>query len=173
MISARAAGMVLIVVGFGAAVAAGLWLASQVSGQSLNVGSAMLRAGLAFIPVALLVGGGIYLYTRRAEPAVMEKSSMEQQRHLVDILKARGQMPISELARVMDTSPDTVKGLLQQMIELQVFSGYIHWKEEMIYSADAGRLRGLNQCSVCGAPIRLAASGATACQTCGSEYFIT
>jgi hypothetical protein len=91
----------------------------------------------------------------------------------VDILKARGHRSIDELAQDMDTSPDTVEDLLHQLTGLQVFSGYIHWKEAMIYWTEAAKLRSLSQCSICGTPIRLTSSGATPCQTCGTEYFIT
>jgi hypothetical protein len=52
----RLIGLILTVVGLGIALIAGLWLASQVSAEALTTGGAVLGAGLAFIPVAALVG---------------------------------------------------------------------------------------------------------------------
>ncbi len=64
MNSGRLVGIILIVVGFGVAVIAGLWLASQVTGGQLQSGGALVGGGIAFIPVALLTGFGIYMYVQ-------------------------------------------------------------------------------------------------------------
>jgi len=171
MNSGRLVGIILIVVGFGIAVIAGLWLASQVS-SGLQSGGAIVGAGLAFIPVALLVGFGIYLYVQGGKEAETE-SEMQKQRQLLDIVKSRGQVAVSDLALEMKTNVDTVKSMVHQLVGLQVFSGYINWDKGILYSSDASNLRDLQKCKNCGGEIKLAGKGVVVCPFCGTEYFLT
>ncbi len=172
MNSGRLVGVILIVVGFGIAVIAGLWLASQVSGGQVQSGGALIGAGLAFIPVALLVGFGIYLYVQGGKEAESE-SEMQKQRQLLDIVKSRGQVAVSDLALEMKTNVDTVKSMVHQLVGLQVFSGYINWDKGILYSSDASNLRDLQKCKNCGGEIKLAGKGVVVCPFCGTEYFLT
>jgi len=172
MNSGRLFGIILIVVGFGIAVIAGLWLASQVSGGQLQSGGALVGAGLAFIPVALLVGFGIYMYVQGGKEAESE-SEMQKQRQLLDIVKSRGQVAVSDLALEMKTNVDTVKSMVHQLVGLQVFSGYINWDKGILYSSDASNLRELQKCKNCGGEIKLVGKGVVACPFCGTEYFLT
>jgi hypothetical protein len=172
MNSGRLFGIILIVVGFGIAVIAGLWLASQVSGGQLQSGGALVGAGLAFIPVALLVGFGIYMYVQGGKEAESE-SEMQKQRQLLDIVKSRGQVAVSDLALEMKTNVDTVKSMVHQLVGLQVFSGYINWDKGILYSSDANNLRELQKCKNCGGEIKLVGKGVVACPFCGTEYFLT
>jgi hypothetical protein len=172
MNSGRLVGIILIVVGFGIAVIAGLWLASQVSGGQVQSGGALIGAGLAFIPVALLVGFGIYLYVQGGKEAESE-TEMQKQRQLLDIVKSRGQVAVSDLALEMKTNVDAVKGMVHQLVGLQVFSGYINWDKGILYSSDASKLRDLTKCKNCGGEIKLAGKGVVVCPFCGTEYFLT
>ncbi|MBI1277204.1 MAG: hypothetical protein GC179_03655 [Anaerolineaceae bacterium] len=172
MNSGRLVGIILIVVGFGIAVIAGLWLASQVSAGQVQSGGALIGAGLAFIPVALLVGFGIYLYVQGGKEAETE-SEMQKQRQLLDIVKSRGQVAVSDLALEMKTNVDTVKSMVHQLVGLQVFSGYINWDKGILYSSDASNLRDLQKCKNCGGEIKLAGKGVVVCPFCGTEYFLT
>lgn len=172
MNSGRLVGIILIVVGFGIAVIGGLWLASQVTGGQLQSGGALVGAGIAFIPVALLVGFGIYLYVQGGKEAEFE-FEMQKQRQLLDIVKSRGQVAVSDLALEMKTNVDTVKSMVHQLVGLQVFSGYINWDKGILYSSDASNLRGLEKCKNCGGEIKLAGKGVVVCPFCGTEYFLT
>jgi hypothetical protein len=172
MNSGRLVGIILIVVGFGIAVIAGLWLASQVNGGQVQSGGALIGAGLAFIPVALLVGFGIYLYVQGGKEAESE-SEMQKQRQLLDIVKSRGQVAVSDLALEMKTNVDTVRNMVHQLVGLQVFSGYINWDKGVLYSSDASKLRDLTKCKNCGGEIKLAGKGVVVCPFCGTEYFLT
>lgn len=171
MNTGRLVGVILIVVGFGIAVIAGLWLALQVSAQQLTAGGAVVGAGIAFIPVALLVGFGIFMFVQGGKEAV-EESSMQKQRQLLDIVKSRGQVSVSDLAMEMQVNADTVKNLVHQLVGLQVFSGYINWQDGILYSSDASKLRELDKCKNCGGEINLAGKGIVVCKYCGTEYFL-
>jgi hypothetical protein len=172
MNSSRLVGIILSVVGIGLALIAGLWLATQVSSGGVGSGGAVLGAGLAFIPVALLVGFGIYLFVRGGKESETE-SVMQKQRQLLDILKSRGQVSVSDMALEMHVSADSVQEMVHQLVGLQVFSGYANWQEGKLYSSDAKELRTLTKCKNCGGEIELAGKGVFVCKYCGTEYFVS
>jgi len=166
----RLIGVMLIVAGFVIAVLAGLWLAVQSS--ALEPGGLVLGAGLAFIPIALVIGFGIYLYVRGSREAE-HTSTMQMQRRLLDILKSKGQVGVHEMALELGVSVDTVKDLVHQLVGLQVFSGYVNWRDGVLYSSDASQLRELERCKNCNGEIVLAGKGVLTCRFCGTEYFLT
>lgn len=173
MNTGRLVGIILIVVGFGVAVIAGLWLALQVSAEQLSSGGALVGAGIAFVPVALLAGFGIYMYVQGGKEAV-EESEMQQQRRLLDIVRSRGQVSVTDLALEMKISAEKVRNLVHQLVGLQVFSGYINWEDGgILYSSDASQLRGLEKCKNCGGDIELVGKGVVTCKFCGTEYFLS
>jgi hypothetical protein len=172
MNNSRLTGIILSVVGLGVAVIAGLWLASQVGAGSMTAGGALVGAGLAFIPVALLVGFGLYLFVRGGAQA-QEDTIVRKQRQLLDILRSRGQVAVSDMALEMKVNADTVKDMVHQLVGLQVFSGYINWDEGVLYSAEASNLRQLDKCKNCGGEIKLVGKGVSKCRFCGTEYFLS
>jgi hypothetical protein len=172
MNTSRLTGIIFIVVGFGIAIIAGLFTAAQVASQQMNAGGAVVGAGIAFIPVALLVGFGSYLYVRGGKE-VEEESAMHKQRQLMDIVKSRGQVNVSDLALEMQTSVDVVKSMVHQLVGLQVFSGYVNWDQGVLYSSEASKLRELDKCKNCGGAIKLSGKGVVTCKFCGTEYFLT
>jgi hypothetical protein len=171
MNSSRLVGIILSVVGIGIAVIAGLWLATQAAAGH-DSGGIVLGAGLAFIPVALFVGFGIYLYVQGGQEA-QEESVMQKQRQLLDILKSRGQVSVTDMALEMHVSADSVKDMVHQLVGLQVFSGYVNWDDGKLYSAEASNLRELDHCKNCGGEITLAGKGVVKCKYCGTEYFLS
>lgn len=172
MNTGRLIGVILIVIGLGAALLAGLWLAVQLSNQQITGGGAVLGAGLAFIPIALLVGFGIYMFVQGGKEAEQE-SVMQKQRQLLDILRSRGQVSVSDMAIEMRVTPDAVKEMVHQLVGLQVFSGYANWKDGTLYSSEASQLRELSQCKNCGGEIELVGKGIATCKYCGTEYFLS
>ncbi|MCA9903743.1 MAG: hypothetical protein KC547_07790 [Anaerolineae bacterium] len=171
MNSSRLIGVVLSVVGIGLAVIAGLWLAAQTSAGELQADGALLGAGIAFIPVALLVGAGIYLFLRGGAESKQE-SVMRTQRKLMDIVRSRGQVNISDLALELNVPAGEIKDLVHQLVGLQVFSGYINWDDGTLYSMQAQELRQLDKCKNCGGELKISGKGVVTCRFCGTEYFV-
>jgi hypothetical protein len=168
----RLIGVMMIVVGFGVAIIAGLYLAVQVSNDELEAGGAVVGAALAFIVVAPFVGFGIFMFVKGGQEAE-EESVMQKQRQLLDIVKSRGQVDVNNLALELNLSVDKVQNLVHQLVGLQVFSGYINWDDGTLFSSEASNLHDLQECKKCGAPIELVGKGVVACRFCGTEYFLT
>jgi hypothetical protein len=172
MNTGRLIGIILVVIGFGIAVIAGLWLAFQLTAEAITAGGAVLGAGLAFIPIGLLVGFGIFMYVRGGKEAV-QQSRMRQQRDLLDIVKSRGEVNVHDVALEMKVPVDSVKSMVHELVGLQVFSGYINWDKGILYASEVSQLRDLKQCKNCGGEIKLAGKGVVSCPFCGTEYFLT
>jgi len=168
----RLIGIILIVIGFGIAMIVGVFLAFQVSNEQMGPAGAVVGAFVAFIPVAVLVGFGIYMFVQGGKEEVIE-STMRKQRQLLDIVKSRGQVEISNLALEMNVNADQVKAMVHELVGLQVFSGYINWDKGVLYSSEASQLRELTQCKNCGGEIKLVGKGVVACPFCGTEYFLS
>ena len=137
MNNSRLSGIILTVVGLGVALIAGLWIASQVASELLSSGGAIVGAGLAFIPVALLVGFGLYMFVKGGQQA-QEDSMMQKQRQLLDILKSRGQVAVPDMALEMRVSADQVKDMVHQLVGLQVFS-VVGRKCQQVTTAQVGQ----------------------------------
>ncbi len=173
MNSGRLVGIILTVVGIGVALIAGLWIATQVSsGVWSSAGAPVFAAGLAFIPVALLVGFGLYLFVQGGAQA-KEDSEMQKQRRLLDILKSRGQVGVNDMALELGEPVAQVQNMVHALVGLQVFSGYVNWADGTLYSAEASQLRELDKCKNCGGEIKLAGKGVVVCKYCGTEYFLS
>ncbi len=168
----RLVGVILGVMGLGVALIAGLWLATQAASGETETGGVLVGAGLAFIPIALLMGFGVYFYVQGGVQAQGE-SAMQQQRKLLDILRSRGKVSVSDMALELKVNVDAVKDMVHQLVGLQVFSGYVNWEEGTLYSAEASNLRALDKCKNCGGEISLVGKGVVACRFCGTEYFLT
>jgi hypothetical protein len=161
-----------MVIGFGIAMIAGVFLAFQVSNEQMEMGGALIGAFIAFIPVAVLVGFGIYMFVQGGKEAEVE-STMRKQREMLDIVKSRGQVGVSDLAVEMKSSVDAVKAMVHELVGLQVFSGYVNWQEGVLYSSEASQLRELTKCKNCGGEITLVGKGVVVCRFCGTEYFLS
>jgi hypothetical protein len=174
MNSGRLIGIILIIVAFGIAILAGAFISVQVGAAEnpLSPGGAVVGIALAFIPVTLFAGVGIFLYVRGGQEAE-EESVMQKQRQLLDLVKTRGQVGVNDLAIEMKTSVDQIQDMVRQLVGLQVFSGFVNWDDGILYSSDAAKLRDLKNCEKCGAPITLAGKGVVVCKFCGTEYFLT
>jgi Zn finger protein HypA/HybF involved in hydrogenase expression len=171
MNSNRTLGIVLSLLGLGLAVLASLWLASQVSAEQLSAGGALIGATLAFVPVILLIGGGIYLFIKGGGE-VEQQSTMQKQRRLMDVIRSRGQVTVEDVALEIGVPVSELKEMVHQLVGLQVFSGYVNWADGTLYSVEADQLRELKQCKNCGGELKLAGKGVVTCPFCGTEYFL-
>ena len=168
----RLIGLVLMVIGMGITVIAGLFLAVRAGEDGSTLLGTILGAGLAFVVVAPLIGFGLYMWVQGGREAE-EESVMEKQRQLLDIVKSRGQIRINELAIEMSVPLDQVKNMVHQLVGLQVFSGYINWDDGILFSQEASQLRDLDECKKCGGEIELVGKGVVKCPYCGTDYFLT
>ena len=159
-----AGGLVIILVG-------GLWLAGSMSEGNLRLSGALLGVGLLIVVVLPLIGGGVYMWAQSGREAE-QVAEREEMRKILDMVKSRGQLPISELVIELGSSQQEVHDKIHALVGMGVFSGYINWEEGILYSQDASGLRELERCKHCGGELELAGKGVITCPYCGTEYYL-
>jgi hypothetical protein len=166
----RLIGIMLIILGLIVAIIAGAWLFTN---EGLEGPARILGLGLVLVvPVAPLVGFGIYLTVYGGQQAA-QQATAQQQRDLLNIVQSRGEVAIHDVAIEMQMQRDDIKGMLHDLVGLGVFSGYINWDDGVLYSQEASHLRDLSQCPNCGGDIELSGKGIARCRFCGTEFFLS
>lgn len=148
-----------------------LWLGGGVVEGRMRVSGALLGAALLLVVIVPLLAGGIFMLVRSGREAV-EEAERAELRKILDMVKSRGQLPISDLVLELGASRDEVQDMIHSLVGMGVFSGFINWEEGVLYSEAASGLRGLERCKHCGGQVKLAGKGVMTCPYCGTEYFL-
>lgn len=139
---------------------------------SLTSGAATLGMVIGFLVLVLpQLGFGAYLLMRGQQESVVAESAGKQ-RKMLGMIKARGQVNIADLAIELRSSRDEIQGMIYELVNMGLYSGYINWNEGTLYSSEASELRTLDRCKNCNGQLELAGKGVIRCPFCGTEYFL-
>ena len=169
--SGRLIGVILIIVGvFVCLGCSAVSFFSTRAAETNQTGGLVLGVVVSLFIAIPLVGGGIYLIIRgRAEETEMVEVS--RQRKILDMVKTRGQMNVSDLVFELKATSDQVRNDIYKLVGLGLFTGYVNWKDGVVYSREASQLTG-NKCPNCGGEQVFAGKGVITCQYCGSDIFL-
>jgi len=167
--SGKLIGIILIIVGLliflgGAAV-------SIVSSLGVNsIGGAVLGTVISMVVMIPLVAGGIFLLVRARSEAAQQVDATRQ-RKILDMVKTRGQVDITDLVIELQTSSDQVRDDIYKLVGMGLFTGYVNWDKGQLYSKEASQLTG-NTCPNCGGEQSFGGKGVITCQYCGTDVFL-
>jgi DNA-directed RNA polymerase subunit RPC12/RpoP len=169
--SGRLIGIILIIVGILVCLVLSAVVSSAVLGQETpSVGGLILGLAIAVLVAIPLVGAGIYLAIRgRAEEA--EMADVGRQRKILDMIKTRGQVDISDLVFELKSNTDRVRDDVYKLVGMGLFTGYVNWDEGVLYSREASQLTG-HKCPNCGGEQEFAGKGVITCKYCGTDVFL-
>ncbi|MEM7332807.1 MAG: hypothetical protein AAF490_12030 [Chloroflexota bacterium] len=139
---------------------------------SLTAGAATLGMAVGLIVLVLpqLAFGAFFLWQGGQDTAVAADAA--QSRKVLDMVKARGQIHISDLVIETNSTREKVHDIIYQLVGMGLYSGYINWEEGILYSREANELRELKNCYNCTGELELAGKGVVKCPWCGTEYFL-
>ncbi len=157
-------------IGFALAAIAGLFFATQVSSGALNTQGLLVGAFIAFLLIASIIGFGIYLYVQ-SEPGSEPETEMAKQRRLLDWLRDEGTLSLQQVYLELDIDSEDLRAMLDELVGLGAFSGYVNWQDETLHVMSATELRALHQCKQCENFIHVQGKGVI-CQTCGTHYML-
>jgi len=162
----------LLVLGIGWLVAVGGFVLAARSEGKIDAAATALGLGVfAFMPaLALFVGAGILL--RMGLKRSREMADIALERGILERLEARGQLYLPQLAAELHTDLDSLQAAVYRIAGKNLLSGYVNWKDQRLYSADAQALSEKNQCPNCGGQLELAGKGVIRCPYCGAEIFL-
>lgn len=168
----RTVGVVLVVVSVVVCLVGGVFLGVGYGQGSLELAGLILGVGLLFVfVVAPLGAGGVFALVRgRSEEA--KHVEAEQLRKLLDVVRTRGQVRLSDMAIELHADLPAVQNMVYQLVGMWVFSGYVNWDEGVLYSVEASLLQDATECKHCGGNLALAGKGVVKCPYCGTEYFL-
>jgi hypothetical protein len=168
----RILGIVLIVGGIVVALILALFMFVLRTDEATSSSGAVL--GFAIGTVVLVLpqfGVGAYLFWKGSQEATA-RAEAGKQRALLNLVKTRGQVAISDLVIDLKASKDEVHHMLGELVGMGLFAGYVNWDEGMLYSEQASELRQLSHCRHCNGELELAGKGIVRCPFCGTEYYL-
>lgn len=168
----RTLGIILIAGGIIVGIIIGVLMLVYAREGNLSTGAATLGFTIGVLVLVLpQLGVGAFMLWRGQQEAA-EIAQANKQRQLLNIVKTRGQIAISDLVIEMKSSRDEVEHMLHELVGMGLFSGYVVWQEGMLYSRQAQQLRQLDRCLNCNGELELAGKGVIRCPYCGTEYFL-
>ena len=170
--SGRTIGLLLTGAGIVIGVAVAVWLFLGVQEDKLQGSGAAFGAVLFFgVLVLPLIGTGIFFIIEGSSEA-KDLARVKEQRRLLDMVKTRGQIQISDVVLEMKSSADRVRNDIYDLVGRGLFSGYVDWDKGTLYSIEASKLQGRQTCPNCGGQLELAGKGLIKCPYCGAEIFL-
>ena len=166
----RLIGIFLILIGIILGFLAGAWLFTN---STLTGPARILGIAVALIVLVVpFVGFGFYL-TIQGGGEARQEAEAAQERKLLNIVQSKGQVKIDEVALELQQPKDKIRDLLESLVGLGLFSGYINWDSGVLYSSDASKLREMKKCPNCGGDIELTGKGIAKCRFCGTEFYLS
>lgn len=166
---ARMVGGLLLFGGAIMGTAAYMWLRAARADGSLAGGGFTL--GLFFVLAVVLpvMAAGVYLLVKgRAE--VEEYARAAETRQLLNMVLTQGQVKIADAVVELGLPREEVREILYDAVGRGLFSGYVNWREGVLYAREAAQ--GVQECPNCGGTIQIAGRGVFQCPYCGTELFL-
>jgi hypothetical protein len=169
--SGRLIGVILFVAGILVCLGGSAVSYTSTRGVETNAsGGFVLGVFLSALIAIPLVGAGVFLVIRgRAEEA--EMVDVNRQRKILDMVKTRGQVNLTDLVLELRSNSDQVRDDVYKLVGMGLFTGYVNWDEGVLYSREASQLTG-NKCPNCGGEQEFAGKGVITCKYCGTDVFL-
>lgn len=166
----KVVGIILAFVGLALGAAWAVWLAITIAAGDLQPGGAACGVGFLLVIVLPFLAAGGYLLIRGREE-VQEFAEVAKERKILDIVRTQGRVRVSDLALESNLTLDQVKNYVYDLVGKGLFTGYIDWKEGVLYAKEAAEME-TNKCPNCGATREFVGKGIVRCEYCGAELFL-
>lgn len=170
--SGKTLGLIMMIGALVLLVAFGGWAMTALNSSETTSGGATLGILLVLIVVAPIFGIGAYLF-RKGGQEQREMALVQKEKQVLNAVLTRGQVTINELVAEMQLPSEEIKGMVQDLVGKQLFSGAVNWDKGILYSVESQKLTGDSRCPNCGGELVFAGKGLISCPYCGSQVFLT
>lgn len=145
--------------------------AVSLSATGVTMGGAVLGVALSvFVAAPVAVAGVVVMLRGRADAG--QQVDAARQRKILDMVKTRGTVDISDLVIELKSSTEQVKNDIYKLVGMGLFTGYVNWDKGALYSKEASQMKAGNTCPNCGGDLALGGKGVITCRHCGVEVFL-
>lgn len=88
-------------------------------------------------------------------------------------LEREGRVEVAAFAAARGVPVEMVREWVYTLVYRRQITGYVSWREGVLYAADAAALRGSSRCPACDGQLELVARGVIACQHCDTQTLLT
>ena len=162
--------IILLVIGVILALVLALWLFAGQGENKLEGTGLVLGLALVVILAAPLIGGGVY-FLSKGQSEAKEFAVVEKEKRLLNMVLTQGKVQLAHAAVEMNATLDQIKTFVYDLVGKGLFTGYVDWKSNTLYSADASKI-GSTTCTNCGGVRELVGKGIVKCPYCGAEIFL-
>ncbi|MBK9122591.1 MAG: zinc ribbon domain-containing protein [Chloroflexi bacterium] len=148
----QTAGKLLLGFSLIAAIAGGLYLASEVS-RTQSFDAMFPLAFVLFGVVTAATAGGIYLFARGEQRDAAHVSETSLQRKLVDALGLAENATFAKLAEELHVPVGEVGAQIRELTAIDVLPAAINWETGIVYPKPGGYLQETAACLHCGQPL--------------------
>jgi ribosomal protein S27AE len=170
--SGRIVGLGLMIGSIVLFVAFAAWAGTALITSETSSGGMVLGLLLALIVLSPIFGIGAYLF-RSGTAEKSQFAVVQQERKILNMVLAQGQVTIGELVAELQQPRDMVEEMIRNLVGKQLFSGAINWDKGILYSVESQALTDGRKCPNCGGDLQFAGKGLIVCPYCGSEVFLT
>lgn len=168
----RVVGLILMIGSALLFLAFAAWAGTALMTDETSRGGMILGLALALLVLTPIFGVGGYLF-RAGTAEQSQMAVVRQERKILNMVLAQGQVTIGELIAELQEPRDRVEHMIREVVGKQLFSGAINWDKGILYSVESQALTNGRTCPNCGGELRFAGKGLIECPYCGSEVFLT
>ena len=168
--SGRTIGIIFLTIGIILAVVLIAWLLVGQGENKLQGTGLVLGLAITLILAAPFLAGGVYFLTK-GQAEVKEFAAIEKEKRLLNMVMTQGKVQLANAAVEMNLNLDQVKAYVYDLVGKGLFTGYVDWKSNTLFSADASKI-GTTTCPNCGGQRELVGKGIVKCPFCGAEIFL-
>lgn len=168
--SGRTVGAILSAIGAIILLLAVLWLGANAGEGKAQTSGLIFGFGFFAIIALVFLAPGVYMIIKGQSEA-KEFAEIEKEKRLLNMVMTQGKVQLANAAVEMNLNLDQVKAYVYDLVGKGLFTGYVDWKSNTLFSADASKI-GTTTCPNCGGQRELVGKGIVKCPFCGAEIFL-
>jgi hypothetical protein len=168
--SGRIVGAILSAIGAIILVLAVLWLGANAGEGKAQTSGLIFGFGFFAIIALAFLAPGVYMIVK-GQGEVKEFAEIEKEKRLLNMVMTQGKVQLANAAVEMNLGIDQIKAYVYDLVGKGLFTGYVDWKSNTLFSTDASKV-GTTTCPNCGGQRELVGKGIVKCPFCGAEIFL-